>query len=125
MWSVELSDDQRAALDRVAATHGLGEAARADLEVIARLRNLEAQWRADRLAVISIAADLVDSGRASLATILRALDISPSTWTRRRAELRSALAGTHPAGVTAAGDQAEAGAREAVAQHSKWQEGKS
>jgi hypothetical protein len=104
-----LSDSQQVRLDEIAT--GLTEREKAGLHALAMLRNMEASWRADRYATIYAAAQALDAGLLPLDVVLNALDVSRTTWVRRRSELQEWLAG-HPAPtVTAAGDQAAAAAR--------------
>lgn len=82
-----------------------GQRALADM---ARLRTAEAEWRADRLAVIATAAELLRANRLQIRHVLMALGISQTTWQRRMAELRTWLEGRGETAATAAGDQAAA-----------------
>lgn len=117
----EPTAEQRSRLDE--ATAGLSDVQRGLVEAMVRLRNLEHEWQAQRLALVAAASKLVDAGTLTVPEVCQALGISQPTWSRRRAELREHLAGGHSVSAEAAGDQAAAATREAIRQVSKWQEG--
>lgn len=80
------------------------------LTMIGELRRHEAHWQAERLKVFGSAAQLVDDGHLALEEACAALEISVSTWYRRRAEFRAHMAGRGSAAATAEADQAARGA---------------
>jgi hypothetical protein len=107
-WELgELTERQEARLAELGVD--LNGEQRFRLRALAKLRNAESEWRAARLATIHYATQLADAGTVHIDQILEALAISRTTWLRRRAELRTTLAGGAFAAAKAAGDQAAAG----------------
>lgn len=105
----ELNEAQAAVLAQVGVD--LDADARRALEDMARLRNLEASWQADRLIVLQVADALMEANRLHIDHVLQAIGISKSTWYRRRAELHAWMTGRGGVAAEAAGDQAEAAAK--------------
>lgn len=93
----------------------LSDEQRQRIAVMGELRRGWAAWQSARLVAIGSARQLVEDGALAVSEVCAAFEVSQATWYRYLAELNARLEGRGGPASEAAGEQAEAGARDALA----------